>query len=121
MIDLASPTQRTLKRLREEGYLTEVVERWNPHANIRQDLFGWIDIIAIRPGEILAVQATSYSNHSARVTKLKQERREQVEEWLDAGGLAEVWSWKSKQRILKDGTVGKSKVWRPRVTKITDC
>ena len=117
----SSPTQRTLKALRNEGYVSEVVERWNPHANIRQDLFGWIDIIAIKPGEILAVQATSYSNHSSRVKKIKTERREQVKEWLDAGGIAEVWSWKSKQRVLKDGTVGKSKVWSPKVTKITDC
>ena len=118
---MSSPTQRTLKALRDEGYLTEVVERWNPHANIRQDLFGWIDIIAIKPREILAVQATSFSNHAARVSKLKLERQEQVQEWLDAGGLAEVWSWKSEPRILKDGTVGKSKIWSPRVTKITDC
>lgn len=117
----SSPTQRTLKALRDEGYLTEVVERWNPHANIRQDLFGWIDIIAIKPGQILAVQATSYSNHSARVKKLKTERQEQVGEWLSAGGLAEVWSWRSKQRVLKDGTLGKSKVWSPKVTKIKDC
>lgn len=118
---MSSPTQRTLKALRAEGYMTEVVERWNPHANIRQDLFGWIDIIAIKPGEILAVQATSGSNHFARVTKLRKERQEQVTEWLAAGGLAEVWSWKSKQRVLKDGTVGKSKVWSPKVTRITDC
>ena len=44
-----SPTQRTLKRLREkEEYpLVTIVERWNAFAKIRQDLFGIIDILAI--------------------------------------------------------------------------
>lgn len=65
-----SPTQRTLARLRELGYLAAVVEKWNPHARIRQDLFGFVDILAIREGEVLAVQATSGSNVSARVNKI---------------------------------------------------
>ena len=42
------PTQRTLARLRQEGALeVAIVEHWNPHARIRQDLFGFIDILAI--------------------------------------------------------------------------
>ena len=38
-----SPTTLTLKHLREQGYTAEVVERWNPHARIRQDLFGIVE------------------------------------------------------------------------------
>jgi len=38
----ASPTQRTLKKLRDEVYLAQVVEKWNAFAKIRQDLFGII-------------------------------------------------------------------------------
>jgi len=65
-----SPAQRSLAHLREAGYLAQVVERWNPHARIRQDLFGVVDIVAIRAGETLAVQATSGSNVAARVRKI---------------------------------------------------
>ena len=43
-----SPTQRTLKRLRDLGYLAEVVERWNPHAKVRNDLFGFGDVMSGR-------------------------------------------------------------------------
>jgi Trm5-related predicted tRNA methylase len=67
----ASPTQLTLKLLRDEGWTVEVVERWIPGANIRKDLFGFIDLMALRSGMTLAVQATSYSNISARVKKIE--------------------------------------------------
>ena len=65
-----APTQLTLRKLRADGWLAEVVERWVPGANIRKDLFGFVDIIALRDGETLAIQATSYSNISARVNKI---------------------------------------------------
>ena len=67
-----TPTQRTLKKLRAEGYTAAVVEKWNPHARIRQDLFGVVDVIGIREGETLAVQATSGSNVAARVKKIAE-------------------------------------------------
>jgi hypothetical protein len=35
-----SPTQRSLAHLRRLGYQARVVERWNPFARVRQDLFG---------------------------------------------------------------------------------
>lgn len=64
-----SPTQRTLKRLRDLGYLAEVVEHWNQHAKVRNDLFGFGDVIGLREGEVLLVQATSGDNVAARVRK----------------------------------------------------
>jgi carbonic anhydrase len=67
-----SPTQRTLEKLRDAGYLAQVVERWNPHAKVRNDLFGFIDVLAIRDGEILGVQATSRDNVSKRVSKIAE-------------------------------------------------
>lgn len=67
-----SPTQRSLKHLREQGYRVAVVEKWNPHARIRQDLFGFIDLIALKGPETLAVQSTSRGNVSARVKKITE-------------------------------------------------
>jgi hypothetical protein len=65
-----TPTQRSLKYLRDDGYMAAVVEKWNPHARIRQDLFGIVDILAIKDGETLAVQTTSGSGVSSRVSKI---------------------------------------------------
>jgi hypothetical protein len=67
-----TPTQRSLAHLKDAGYRAAVVEKWNPHARIRQDLFGCIDIIAVGNGETLAVQTTSGSNVAARVKKIAE-------------------------------------------------
>lgn len=59
-----SPTQRTLKYFRKHGCdLVAVVEKWNQHMHGgrggRQDLFGIIDVIAIRDKQVVAVQCCS--------------------------------------------------------------
>lgn len=65
-----SPTKLSLRYLREQGYTAAVVETWNPHAGIRQDLFGFIDVLGVRPGETIAVQTTTAAGVSARVKKI---------------------------------------------------
>lgn len=66
-----SPTQRSLALMRERGYTCAVVERWNPFARIRQDLFGFIDVLAIgNRHDTVGVQACSYSDVSKRVAKI---------------------------------------------------
>lgn len=102
-----SPTQRSLARLRSQGWLVAVVERWNPYARIRQDLFGFIDLIAIRGADILAVQATSASNVSSRMLKIKSTQ------------AAALWLESPTRRIVvhgwsKRGDRGKRKTWQCR-------
>lgn len=87
----ASPTQLTLRKLRDDGYTAEVVEKWNPHARIRQDLFGIIDVIAVRGTETLAVQATSATNVSARVRKIGDSPL--IGAVREAGWSVRVWGW----------------------------
>lgn len=78
-----SPTARSLAYLKKQGWTVDVVERWIPGANVRRDLYGFGDLLALRlreikqPGmapwdhpEILIVQTTSYSNMSARIRKI---------------------------------------------------
>jgi hypothetical protein len=65
-----SPTQRSLEHLRELGYHCEVVEKWNPWSRVRQDLWGWCDILAIRRDEVLAVQVTS-TGVAERIKKIE--------------------------------------------------
>lgn len=66
-----SPTQRSLKLLREQGYRVAVVEHWNQFARIRQDLFGCIDLLALRDGVTLAVQTTTSEHYAERVAKVR--------------------------------------------------
>ena len=75
-----SPTQRSLKKLRAEGYFVAIVEHWNPHAFIRQDLFGFIDLLAIRGNETLGVQTTSGAHTANRKAKILT--RPMAKEWL---------------------------------------
>jgi|TARA_R100001369_G_scaffold39223_1_gene65274 hypothetical protein len=92
-----SPTQRTLKRLREkEEYpLVTIVERWNAFAKIRQDLFGIIDILAIdTKGNTVGLQVTSYSNISARVKKM--ENSDAISHLRDANWVLLVEGWHKK-------------------------
>lgn len=89
---MASPTSRSLEVLREAGWLCEVVEKWNQWSKTRKDLYGFIDILAVKRGEILGVQATSDSNVSARVKKIAE--HENVGQVRESGIRIEVWGWK---------------------------
>ena len=86
-----SPTQLSLKKLREEGYTVQVVEYWNSFARIRIDLFGFIDILALKGKEVLAVQTTTASNMSARIKKIAD--HENVGAVRDAGWTIHVHGW----------------------------
>lgn len=86
-----TPTQRSLKHLRDQGYLAQVVEKWIPQARRRQDLYGFIDILAIRDNEVLGVQATSRSNVSSRVRKIAESPH--IDAVRDAGIRIEVHGW----------------------------
>jgi hypothetical protein len=87
-----TPTQRSLAKLRADGWTTAIVEHWNAHARVRQDLFGFIDILALRDGETLAVQATSGSNVAARVAKIAESETAPIVR--KAGWRIEVWGWR---------------------------
>lgn len=103
-----SPTQRTLKKLRDDGWTAAITEHWNSYAKIRQDLFGFIDVLAFKDEFTLAVQTTSGSNVSARLDKIK------------ALPAAKAWACGSIFRQItihgwrKVGPRGKRKVWECR-------
>jgi hypothetical protein len=89
----ASPTELTLKKWRKAGYLCAVVEKWNPHVKIRQDLFGCIDVLAVGPDGTIGIQSTSYSNVSARVRKI-EDMPETVTALRNAGWRVLVEGWR---------------------------
>lgn len=101
-----SPTQRSLLLLKKEGYIPAVTEHFNPFAHIRQDLYGFIDIIGIKPKGrmgVLAVQTTSKANWNARIMKIMG--MEVAHQWLQAGNAIEVHGW------YKKGKKGEFQTW----------
>jgi len=140
-----TPTQRTLKALRETYPHVAVAEYWQPSfaarqvvdeamswakssstsgllraiASLertgpgkRQDLFGFLDVVAIGRGTTLGVQCTSTANLSARISKIQTERQDEALAWLSDGNRLEVWGWK-KYVARVDG-----KLWRPTVRRL---
>ena len=101
-----TPTQRALADLREEGWTAQVVEKWNPYARIRQDLFGCIDLVAVHSEQgTIGVQACAGASLAARIAKSCAEPR--LVTWLQAGNRFECWGW----RKLKVKRGGKAVRW----------
>lgn len=70
---MASPTSRSLAKLRKDGWLCCVVEKFSrfPPPGHRIDAFGFGDILCARGDETLLVQATDGTSVSKRVEKIK--------------------------------------------------
>lgn len=105
-----TPTQRSLKLMRDQGYLCAITERWNPHAHIRQDLWGFCDVLCVRAGEVVAVQTTSGANVATRIAKMRSLPSLPVV--LSAGVKVVVHGWR------KVGARGKRKLWECRVEEV---
>jgi len=115
---MSSPTQRTLKVLRDKGYKAGVVERWLRYAGSfgkRQDLFGIIDIIAISPDKTRGIQVCG-SSFAEHYRKLTEEFAQATLDWLNCPYRSlEIWAW----RKIKKKRGGKMMVWKPRIVEIT--
>ena len=107
---MTSTVQRSLKLLREAGWTCQIVERWNAFAKVRQDLYGFGDIIACGPSGIMLVQTTSGAHVAERLAKVKAEPRAKA--WYDAGGMIVVHGW------AKRGPRGKAKKWEVRIEEV---
>lgn len=93
-----SPTQRSLKLLRDDGYLVDVCERWIAQARKRKDLFGILDLCAVRGKEIVGVQVTSGSNVAARIKKITEHPSTPVLREAGVTLLVHGWRRNSKGR-----------------------
>ena len=91
-----TPTARSLKHLRDNGWRAEVVEKWNSFTRTRKDLWGFADVLAIRPGEVRAIQVTSGSNVAARVRKIAES--EAVSDVRQAGIGIFVHGWRKNAK-----------------------
>ena len=106
-----SPTSRTLKYLRSQGWEADIVERFNPYAGKfgkRKDLFNIFDIIALGENKIIGVQSCgqSFREHDRKILN-----EELALEWLKSGGRLLLIGW----RKIAKKRGGKLKVWSPRI------
>lgn len=102
-----TPTQRSLKYLRSQGYLCAVVERRVPYIRCTQDLWGIGDILAVKgdPPDRVLVQCTTGANLSHRIRKIMANERLST---ITASGIrVEVHGW----RRLKVKRGGKAYRW----------
>jgi hypothetical protein len=67
-----TPTQRSLKHMRDQGYTVDIAEHWQAFAKKRRDLFTVIDWVCLGDNETVGVQTTSLANVSARVKKISE-------------------------------------------------
>lgn len=88
-----TPTQRSLKAMRDLGYTCAIVERWCAYSRKRHDLFGFADLMCIHPHMTpVLVQVTSGTNLAARVRKIIAEPRALIA--IQSGIGVEVHGWR---------------------------
>ena len=113
-----TPTQRTIRILKDRGMPCAIVEKFNAHIGphgVRQDMFGIIDVVALDSELTIGVQScgNSYAQH---LKKFKEERYQECCDWLSSPyRTLELWAW----RKVKAKRGGKAMVWRPRVLNVT--
>jgi hypothetical protein len=97
-----TPTFLSLRQLRAEGWTVDVCERWVPSGNIgqvRKDLFGLVDLVAVRGPVTMGVQTTSHSNAHARIKKmLDADHRPLLDALQTAGWVVVVHGWRLSTR-----------------------
>lgn len=121
---MSSPTQRSLKHLRDNGWTACIVEKRIPFRNTTIDALGFGDILACRPvmldctgaqvTQIALVQTTTGAHLAARRSKIVnvvpdgEKRTVFAAEWKAAGGIILLHGWS------KLGPRGKRKTWQLR-------
>ncbi len=114
-----SPTSRTLEYIRSQGWIADIVERFNPYAGKfgrRKDMFGFGDIIAMGEGSIIAIQSCgqAFSEHCRKITQDKLVAPNAFL-WMKNGGRLMLIGW----RKIKLHRGGKAMRWSPRIKEFS--
>ena len=123
-----TPTQRTLRRLKNQNLKAAIVEKWIPFGirrdgsgkiigrGVRRDLFGIIDIIALDINRgVIGIQSTG-QDFAGHHRKLTLEKKEECIQWLlTPGSHLELWGW----RKLKVNRGREAIRWEPRIKVYT--
>jgi hypothetical protein len=108
---MASPVERTMKSFRERGFDIDIAERYCAYSRRKNDLFGIIDLVAIKPMVgIIGIQCCGkdYSEHDKKILSSELSLK-----WIRSTGILELWGW----RKLKVKRGGKAVKYQPRVKR----
>lgn len=111
-----SPTQRSLKWLRDQGYIAAVVEQnvripamnGQPAKMFKRDLFGFVDIVAMK-ADVMGttfIQVTAGLGSHRTERQAKMEAADALRPMLAAGNSCEFHAWR------KVGKRGARKLWK---------
>ena len=91
-----SPVERTRNVLKHYGISSWKAEFFNQFMKIRQDMFGFIDYVALYPDSICGLQicGKDFAEHDRKILANKY-----APKWIESGGTIELWAW----RKLKGG------------------
>ena len=104
-------TQRSLKYLRTLGWQCGIVEHWNAHIGIRQDLWHFADILACKPDTHSFALVQTFPLARWKDHRKKLEAINEARVWQRTGGIVLLHGWAFKP---KDGIRGAKKVWQLR-------
>jgi hypothetical protein len=108
-----SPTERSLKHLRAQGWSIHKTEHWNAFAKRRIDAFNFGDLLGCKPDAAPTMfQVTTTGNMSARLQKAKDYAGPLVA-WLTCGGRLTIQGW------AKRGGRGERKTWQLKERHLT--
>lgn len=104
--------QRCLKVIKENNWLYQITEHWNPWSKRREDLWGFCDIQCLDGKRTLAIQATG---PDVAIHRKKILENQYVIPWLGAdGNELQIWSW----RKLKKVRGKKATYWDCKITDV---
>lgn len=96
-----SSNERSLIHTRKLGWPAAIVESpWNPHSRVRQDLFGFLDLLALTGNGLMGIQACRGNDAAKHRRKIEAEPN--VRHWLTENLLLELWAW-SKRKVKRGG------------------
>ena len=106
---MSSPLQRSKALLEDDGWKVGIVERWIQRAFIRVDLFGFMDLVAIRLdragvlgiqccGEDVQDHVRKYLEGYVDIKKGKMYGpNDCLPIWLKGGNMFFIWSWRLRK------------------------
>lgn len=103
-----------------------IVERWNSHIRIRQDLYGFIDIIALdtHNKQTIGVQCfgSDFQPHLRKITLPAEDGSTKIvdaaKDWLYCNNKIWLLGWRKLKRKNKDGGWSKLGFWTPRLEEL---
>lgn len=117
-----SPTARTKQFFEKQGAKVAIIEKWLqvpnlPGGGVRKDTWG-ADMLVRQGSLLMAIQATSGSNHSSHVEKCLA--NPDILNWLHCGVNFYVYSWRPLVKYNKDGRKSKLPQMTARITQLVE-